>query len=281
MCYGVTPMMPRSAALVLVCAFLLACSEKKKEPEPPPAPVAELSNQETIALEATPGSTPSLTDTTEPAPAPVAGLPGAPGPSPAYGPVNAPVRVYVLTDFQCPVCRRIVEPIKYLARRYPTDVRIIFKQNALKMHARAAPAAAASIAAFRQGKFWAYADRVFELSGLDDDGLVTHGQALGLDAERFKKDMADPAVVGQVEYEAALATSFELGSTPGFIVNGTTQMGWGSYMGLKQAVDRELGRAKEIAAGGVPPERVAYEATRQAGPKGEQFAAGLFPATKK
>jgi len=186
----------------------------------------------------------------------------------------------VLTDFQCPVCRRTVEPIKYLARRYPTEVRIILKQNALKMHVRAAPAAAASVAAFRQGKFWAYSDRLYELSGLDDEALVTHGQALGLDAERFRKDMADPAVVAQLQYEAALATSVDLGSTPSFIVNGTTQMGWGSYMGLKQAVDRELARAKEIAAGGVPPERVAYEATRQSGPKGEQMAAALFPAMK-
>ena len=273
-------MMLRVAGLVIFVVSMVACSESKKEPEPPPAPVAELSNEETIALEHTPGSTPAFPDATEPAPAPVAGLGGAPGPSPAYGPVNAPVRVWVLTDFQCPVCRRTVEPIKYLARRYPTDVRVIFKQNALKMHVRAAPAAAASIAAFRQGKFWAYSDRLFERSGLDDESLVTHAQALGMDAERFRKDMADPAVVGQVEYEAALATSLELGSTPGFIVNGTSQMGWGSYMGLKQAVDRELARAKQIAAGGVPPERVAYEATRQSGPKGEQIAAALFPATK-
>ena len=57
-------------------------------------------------------------------------------------------------------------------------------------------------------------------------------------------------------------------------------MGWGSYNGLKNAVDKELARAKQIAAGGVPPERVAYEATRQSGPNGEALAAALFPATK-
>src|SRR6185369_7655646 len=97
-----------------------------------------------------------------PAPAPVEGLDGAPGPSPAYGPAAAPVYVFVLTDFQCPVCRRAVEPLKYLARRYPNDVRLVVKQNALVSHNRAAAAAAASIAAFRQGKYWAFADRLFE-----------------------------------------------------------------------------------------------------------------------
>lgn len=270
----------RSIGFVLLLALIVACSKAtEKEAEPPP-PVAELSNQELLALEQTPGSTPPLSDATDPAPAAVAGLEGAPGPSPAYGPINAPVRVWVLTDFQCPVCKRSVEPVKYLARRYPKDVRVILKQNALKMHARAAPSAVASVAAFRQGKFWAYYDRLYDRSGLDDDALVTHGQALGLDAEQFKKDMADPAVVGQVAYESALAASIDLGSTPAFIVNGTTQKGWGSYLGLQQAVDRELARAKEIAASGVPPERVAYEATRQSGPKGEELAAALFAIKK-
>src|SRR4051812_11038349 len=123
-------MTSRCLVLMLLVAAVVACSESKKE-EPPPPPVAELGMQETIALENTPGSTPPLADATEPAPAPMEGLEGAPGPSPAYGPVAAPVYVFVLTDFQCPVCRRAVEPLKYLARRYPTDVRLVIKQNAL------------------------------------------------------------------------------------------------------------------------------------------------------
>jgi protein-disulfide isomerase len=273
-------MTSRCLVLMLLVAAVVACSESKKE-EPPPPPVAELGMQETIALENTPGSTPPLADATEPAPAPMEGLEGAPGPSPAYGPVAAPVYVFVLTDFQCPVCRRAVEPLKYLARRYPTDVRLVIKQNALVSHSRAAAAAAASIAAFRQGKYWAYADRLFQSgSGLDDDGLVTHAQALGLDAERFKKDMTDPAAAAQVKYENALSNKLDMASTPGFIVNGTKQMGWGSYMGIKSAVDKELARAKQIAAGGVAPDRVAYEATKQSGPNGPAMADALFPKAK-
>jgi len=273
-------MTSRLALLTLTVLTTVACSGPAKEPEPPP-PVAELSSQEVIALEQTPGSTPPLADAIEPPSGPVEGLGGAPGPSPAYGPVNAPVRVYVLTDFQCPVCRRIVEPVKYLARRYPTEVRIVLKQNALVTHGRAAATAAASLAVFRQGKFWPYYDRIFSNGGpFDDEALLTNAQAVGADAERYKKDLADPAIAAQVKYEGELAAAVDLKSTPGFIVNGMPQMGWGSYMGLKSIVDRELARAKQIAAGGVPPERVAYEATRQSGPKGEQMAALLFPPMK-
>jgi protein-disulfide isomerase len=271
-------MTSRSLALVLFLVAAIACSESKKKEEPPPPPVPELNMQETIALENTPGSTPPLTDATMPAPAPMEGLEGAPGPSPAYGPASAPVYVFVLTDFQCPVCRRAVEPLKYLARRYPNDVRLVVKQNALVSHGRAAAAAAAALAAFRQDKYWAYEDRLYTNPGsLDEAGFVTNAQALGLDAERFKKDLADPALAAQVKYENALANKLELASTPGFIINGTKQMGWGSYMGIKSTVEKELARAKKIAEGGVPPERVAYEATKQSGPNGETIANALFP----
>jgi protein-disulfide isomerase len=281
MCYNTPPMTSRPFALVLLLATAIACSESKKKEEPPPPPVAELNMQETIALEANPGSTPPLTDATVPAPAPMEGLEGAPGPSPAYGPASAPVYVFVLTDFQCPVCRRAVEPLKYLARRYPNDVRLVVKQNALVTHGRAAAAAAAALAAFRQGKYWAYEDRLYSNPGsLDDEGLVTNAQALGLDAERFRKDLADPALAAQVKYENALANKLDLASTPGFIINGTKQMGWGSYMGIKSTVEKELARAKQIAAGGVAPDRVAYEATKQSGPNGPAMADALFPKSK-
>jgi len=47
-------------------------------------------------------------------------------------------------------------------------------------------------------------------------------------------------------------------------------------MSLESLVKRELARARAIAAGGVPANRVAYEATRQSGPKGGEVAAALF-----
>ena len=57
--------MTRSHPLVLVVLVsALACSSGEEKEAPPPAPVAELSNQETIAFENTPGSTPALEDAT-------------------------------------------------------------------------------------------------------------------------------------------------------------------------------------------------------------------------
>src|SRR6185436_808482 len=180
-----------------------------------------LTTQELIGLERTAGSTPPLPHEVEPATAPVAGIAGTPGPSPAFGPENAPVRIYLFTDFQCGVCPRLVEPIKHLARAYPDDVRIVLKHHALATHGRAASLAAASIAAFRQSKFWEFHDRLFANPARNSDAdLVALAEALGLDVARFRAAMDDEAVTEQVKYESALAVSIGLVGTPGLVVNG-------------------------------------------------------------
>jgi protein-disulfide isomerase len=222
-----------------------------------------------------------LKQAVEPAPASVAGLAGTPGASPASGPEDAPVRVYLFTDFQCPVCVRAVEPIKHLARAYPDDVRVIVKQNALVSHPRAARAAAAALAALRQGKFWEFHDRLFSRpTALTDSDLVAAAAAVGLDVSRLQTDMDDDSVTEQVRYETALANSLGLARTPGLIVNGRSQKGWSSYMGLERLVKAELDRGRALAQAGVPADRIAYEATRRSGSQGEQLATALFSIPK-
>src|SRR5690606_9606075 len=62
---------------------------------------------------------------------------GVAGPSPAFGNPNAPVKVFVWSDFQCPNCARVVEPLKYLARKFPDDVLVVFRHNPLPTHKKA------------------------------------------------------------------------------------------------------------------------------------------------
>ena len=283
-----------SVAVLAAIAIGAGCASRNPAPaaapSPPPAAAAPVSTplavnpltpQELIALERVPGKTPPLPHGVEPAPRAVTGLEGTPGPSPAYGPENAPVRVYLFTDFQCPVCPRVAEPLKYLARAYPDDVRIVLKMNALPSHGRAARLGAAALAAFRQGKFWEFHDRLFAnpMQNSDED-LLALAQSLGLDVARFRADLDDEAVIEQVKYESALAVSLDLASTPGLVVNGVKGVGWGSYMSVESRVKQEIARARKIAAGGAPAGRVAYEATRQSGPEGEKLAAALFAITK-
>jgi predicted DsbA family dithiol-disulfide isomerase len=190
---------------------------------------------------------------------------------------DAPVRVYLFTDYQCPVCRRALEPLKLLVRTHPDDVVLIVKQSASPRHAAAAEAAAAALAAFRQKKFWPYEDRLFtDQSALAHTDLLALAQATGLDVGAFSRDLDSQAIRAQVQYESALATALALDATPTLVVNGQVQRGWGSYQGVEALVQREAARARTIAAEGVPPARVAYEATLRSGPDGAKLAAALF-----
>ena len=283
----------RTIALLSVLAVATGCASRSSPERVPPSTVATpaaavpeapgvpLTGPQLIALESTPGSTPALTGDVEPAPAPVAGIAGTPGPSPAHGPADAPVRIYLFTDFQCPVCFRVVEPLKHLLRQYPTQVRVVFKQNPLRMHRDAARLAAASLAAFRQGKFWEFHDRIFKERGRRSDAdLAAIAGELGLDVPRFERDRQDEAVTAQLQYEKDLAAAVGFSATPGLVVNGAWKQGWGSYTSLENIVKRELARAQAIAAEGVAAADVPCEATRRSEPKGKLLAASLCAVPK-
>ncbi len=165
--------------------------------------------------------------------------------SPYLGPKDAAVVVNVFSDFQCPVCKRSADPIKQLAADFPGKVKVYFRNNALEMHGRSKPAALAAWAAKKQGKFWQYHDKLFETGALDDSSLENAAKELGLNVEQWKKDVADPKNAERIAEEAKWAETMGATGTPGFFVNGTRQVGWGSYMALKSMVQREVEKAEE------------------------------------
>ncbi len=249
-----------------------AATETRPPARTPSEPVA--APQDTLALERNPGQTPPLPDTTFPAPAAVENHPGAPGPSPAMGPEDAPVVVFVFSDFQCPVCRRAVEPLKKLVRDHDPDVRVVFKHMALPSHPRARGAAIASLAAFRAGRFFAFHDRVFTAQrDLDDASLRAHAEAVGADLATFDAALADAALGAQVDHESAVGATLGVRGTPGFIVNGKVSVGWGSYAGLAGTVKAAIAAWRES---GLP--RGLETARRLTADADPGAAEALFPA---
>ncbi|MFT7581902.1 MAG: protein-disulfide isomerase [Myxococcota bacterium] len=236
--------------------------------KPMAATPAKLTQDEMRELERRPGASEPLEGWALAAGPKAAALPGQPGSSPAAGTRDPIVEVYVLSDFQCPVCRRAAEPVKFLAREFAADVRVVFLHNALTMHRRAEPAAIASLAAHRQGKFWVFYDNAFRDRRLEDADLETYAQQSGLDMERYKKDIADPTLAAQVAYERAFSEALDARGTPAFIVNGKKSVGWGSYAGLRGQVKRAVEAAKAEVAAGTARDQVAAKLTRASGPDG-------------
>jgi len=143
------------------------------------------------------------------------------GAAPIRGLTGAPVTVVVYSDFQCPYCKRGAERLTELAAKYPDRVRVAFKHNPLPFHANAPRAAAAAIAAGQQGKFWEMHDLLFSQPGaLDDQSFVAHAKTLGLDVDRFTRDMDDPSAKERIAADMADAARVGAKGTPTFFING-------------------------------------------------------------
>jgi len=207
---------------------------------PTPATPTTAAQPDDKTLERTPGLTDAL---------PLVVVDGPAGKSPAMGPSDAKVKVIVYSDFQCPVCRRAVEPLKRLVRDLAPDVQVIWRNNALAMHQRAEPAARAAMAAMRQGKFWELHDRLFEgQADLSDEALRQRAVDVGLDMTQFDKDLVDPALAAQIAAEAREAEALDARGTPAFFVNGDKTVGWGSMAGLRHQIERARTAAGALTA---------------------------------
>lgn len=166
--------------------------------------------------------------------------------SPAKGPKEAPVTIIEYTDFQCPYCRRGAETMHKIMEMYPEKVRLVFKNNPLKFHPQALPAAKAALAANKQGKFWEYHDLLFKNSTrLNKEMYLKLARDLDLDIEKFNKDRNSEEIARQIKDEQAQAARHKLTGTPMFIVNGVVVRGAQPLPYFTMVIDRllsEVGR---------------------------------------
>jgi len=176
---------------------------------------------------------------------------------PALGPEPTRVLVVVFSDFQCPVCKRCADATEQIAEEFPGEVRVEFWQHALPTHANALPAAIASLAAQRQGKFWEYHDVLFRnQNALDAASLARYAETIGLDVPLFQKDMEDPALRARVVAESAVAEKFGATGTPALMINGKLRIGWGSWHSFRGDVEREVIEARKLEGEGTPYDRL-------------------------
>jgi len=144
------------------------------------------------------------------------------GTSFATGPKNATLTVVEFSDLQCPYCSQFAPTLDSLTRAHPKDVRVVYKNFPLSFHPQSRPAAAAAIAAGKQGKFFEFRYKVApHYRELSDSLYLAVAKELGLNLGRFKKDMAlTPEVSKTLEDDIELGRKVGVEGTPTIFVNG-------------------------------------------------------------
>ena len=137
--------------------------------------------------------------------------------------------------------------------KFPNDVRILFKHNALPFHNRALPASLASLCANEQGKFWEYHDKLFaNQRALEDADLEKYATELALDMGKFKECVTSKRHQKTIDRDMALAQKLNAQGTPQFFVNGRNLRGAQPYESFEALVEEELAKAKKLVASGTP-----------------------------
>ncbi len=123
-------------------------------------------------------------------------------------------------------------------------VKIVFKNLPLPKHKEAGPAALAALAADKQGKFWEYHDKLFAEEKIELVDLDRIAKELGLDMDKFKKDMASSELQNQLRADMLEAQQFGITGTPTIFINGR-QLKQRSIQGFQGLIDKEMSKLKE------------------------------------
>jgi protein-disulfide isomerase len=141
------------------------------------------------------------------------------------GKADAAVTIEEFGDFQCPPCSLMSGELHKLSEEYGSRFRLIFHQFPLAMHQHAREAAIASEAAYEQGKFWEMHDVLYKEQALWSKApdvpvlLAGYAGSIGLDVERFKRDLVKPEVIARVDADQKMGTSRGVTSTPTLFLN--------------------------------------------------------------
>ncbi len=168
------------------------------------------------------------------------------GESPFIGPADAKVTILDYYDYQCPFCIRVGASLDEVAKAYPKDVRIVFKQHPLPMHPQAVISAKAALAAQKQGKFIEMHQKLFEnTKTLSPEKINEIAKGIGLDMDRFAKDLASPEIAARVDLETKEVMDLGATGTPASFVNGRYVNGAKPATFFKEMVEEELKWARE------------------------------------
>ncbi len=149
----------------------------------------------------------------------------------AIGDPKAPVTMIQFSDFSCPMCYQYEANVFPQLKRYIDNGTLRIEFNNLTIFAsqyHSDLAAAGSIAAAKQGKFWEYLTAATKLAAGEGSGHITWdkqlvtqvAQASGVsDLSRFNQDFEAPETAATIENETSHSRAVGLNGTPAFFIN--------------------------------------------------------------
>src|SRR4029450_3653686 len=138
---------------------------------------------------------------------------------------EAPVTLEEYGDFQCPPCGMFAAFLGQLEKEYDSRLRVVFRNFPLKSHEHAREAALAAEAAGLQGRFWEMHDVLYREQDAWSKApnvrelFESYAGTIGLDLDKFKKDMDGEQARARVEADRQRGESLGIQTTPTLFIN--------------------------------------------------------------
>jgi protein-disulfide isomerase len=144
--------------------------------------------------------------------------------------------------------------VKRAREQLGKELRFVYRNFPLaESHPHARMAAEAAEAAADQGKFWEMHDMLFDhQEALDAEDIVGYAKSLGLDVEKFARDLQAGAYTKRVRDDFRHGVRSGVNGTPTFFINGVRYEGsWAnveSFIGALRKAARQADRGATTTA---------------------------------
>ena len=163
--------------------------------------------------------------------------------APMKGSPGAKVTLVEFADYECPHCKRLQPVLRQIVDEFHNDVKVYFKHYPLPQHTNARLAAEAAVAANKQGKFWAFQDKLWDKQDDLSPALIEKlAKDSGLDLAKFRQDLASDAVKGRVQKDRDEGQALGLQATPTLYIDGREYTDPKDTESLREWIKEELSR---------------------------------------
>ena len=140
-------------------------------------------------------------------------------------------------DYECPYTRMAYRSVKFLEAE-GVPFRFVFRHFPLvEIHPHALAAAEASEAAAAQGRFWPMHDLLFRRQkALESADLELYADEIGLDVERFRRELAAHVYLDRIEADRSSALESRATGTPTIFLDGLRYLGSYERAELRRAL---------------------------------------------
>jgi protein-disulfide isomerase len=169
--------------------------------------------------------------------------------APSFGPENAPVQIYIYSDFECPYCREEAKVLRQgIEKQHASDVRVIFKNfplSSIHPWARTAAIAGTCVATQKGVVFWAYHDWIYEHQSEINptnvrEKILEFAKSQPIDSQKLTACLDSSATASQVDKTIEEGRLLGIVQTPTLFVNGRTVAGALSATQMNLLIQIEL-----------------------------------------